>query len=53
MLASRGRRDMDDGATEIGDKAELARVRAQARKVHIESLVAAVALTALIYVVPR
>ena len=53
MLASRGRRDMDDGPAEIADKAELARVRAQARKVHLESLVAAAALTVLVFVIPR
>jgi hypothetical protein len=45
-LASRGIRDMDDGPEEIGDAAELAAVRAQARRVLVWSLIGAVLLTA-------
>jgi hypothetical protein len=52
MLASRGRRDMDDGPRDITDAAELARIRAQARKVHVESVAAAAALTALVLFMP-
>lgn len=51
-LASRGQRDMDQGPEAIADAAELARVRAQARKVHLESLVAAAVLTALGLAIP-
>jgi len=51
-LASRGQRDMDQGPETIADATELARVRAQARKVHLESLVAAAVLTALGLVIP-
>lgn len=43
-LASRGQRDLDSGPETIVDSAELAQVRRQARKVHVKSLVLAVAL---------
>ena len=52
-LASRGLRDLDAGAQPIADAAELARVRAQARKVLIESVVLGVVLTALGLLLPR
>jgi hypothetical protein len=46
-LASRGQRDMDSGPEDISDPDELAQVRRQARKVHLQALVLALALTAL------
>ena len=46
-LASRGQRDMDTGPETIRDATELAEVRRQACKVHVESAVVAAALTAL------
>jgi hypothetical protein len=46
-LASRGQRDMDTGAEVITDAAELAQVRAQARRVNLNSLLAASVCTAL------
>jgi hypothetical protein len=46
-LASRGLRDMDDGAAPITDAAVLSAVRAQARRVQRLSLLATAALTAL------
>jgi hypothetical protein len=52
-LASRGQRDLDQGAQAIDDSAELAQVKSQARKVHMQSLVAAALLTALALAVPR
>jgi len=47
VCSSRGQRDMDSGSEAILDAAELAHVRRQARKVHLQSLVLALALTAL------
>ena len=43
---------MDRGSEAIDDPAELARVRRKARIVHAESLVAALALTALAVALP-
>jgi hypothetical protein len=51
-LASRGQRDMDHGPEAIADAAEIARVRAQARTVHLKSLAVAAVLTALGLVIP-
>jgi hypothetical protein len=51
-LAARGRRDMDRGSEAIEDAGELAKVRRQARAVHIKALVAAAALTALAVALP-
>lgn len=47
MLAARGRRDLDGGIERIADAEERARVRRQARLVHLEALRLAAALTAL------
>ncbi|MFW6077983.1 MAG: hypothetical protein ACODAE_00070 [Gemmatimonadota bacterium] len=52
-LASRGQRDMDAGPETITDAAELARVRRQARRVHVNSLAWAALLSALVVAVPR
>ena len=52
VLAARGLRDMDDGAHRITDRAELAEVRRQARKVHLETLAFAAILTALLVALP-
>ena len=52
-LASRGQRDMDSGVEAIGDPALLGRVRRQAAKVHVQSLLLAVAVTAALLVLPR
>ena len=43
---------MDGGAERIEDEAELRQVRAQARRVHLQSWALALAATALVYVVP-
>jgi hypothetical protein len=51
-LASRGQRDLDLGAEAIAEPAERDQVRRQARKVHLESLAAAVLLTALALALP-
>ena len=51
-LASRGLRDLDNGRESISDAAELAQVRRQARRVYLESVLAAVVLTALSLAVP-
>jgi hypothetical protein len=45
-LASRGLRDMDDGREAITDAIELAAIRAQARRVTRNSLIATLVLTA-------
>ena len=46
-LAARGARDLDDGETPIPHSAERAVIRRQARRVHAQTVVIAVALTAL------
>jgi hypothetical protein len=51
-LASRGQRDMDDGAQPIADSEELAAVRRQARKVHVLALVAGLVLTSVAFAIP-
>ena len=52
-LAARAQRDLDTGAEAITNSEERAQVRRQARKVHIESLVAAALLTALSLIIPK
>jgi hypothetical protein len=47
-LAARGLRDMDSGAERIVDPAELARVRRQARIVHLKSFLSALMITAIV-----
>jgi len=42
---------MDTGAESIIDPVELARVRRQARAVHVKSLLVAAAITALVFVI--
>ncbi len=51
-LASRGQRDMDAGPEAIADRAELARVRRQARSVRRKSLGLAAALVVLSLLIP-
>ena len=43
---------MDTGAQKIDDAAELAQVERQAKQVNLKSLIAAVALTGLSFVLP-
>ena len=50
-LASRGLRDMDHGPEAL-DPAEESRVRRQARRVHVQALAAALALTAVSLLLP-
>jgi hypothetical protein len=50
-LASRGARNLDDGVTQIEDPAERAAVRAQARRVHLQSAAVALLLTLVAVVV--
>jgi len=50
-LASRGRRDMDTGSEPITDPVELARVRSQARGVHVKSVLVAVVVTAIVMLI--
>ncbi|MFO7918732.1 MAG: hypothetical protein R6V13_11705 [Anaerolineae bacterium] len=52
FLAARGLRDMGGEEEEIEDPEELVQVRRQARRVHIESVLAAVLLTAITVAVP-
>lgn len=51
-LASRGLRDLDSGSETIGDAAELAAVRAQARRVNIKSVITGLVFTALSLLLP-
>jgi hypothetical protein len=51
-LASRGLRNMDRGEETIEDANELARVRAQARKVYVQSALFAVAVTLVVLLLP-
>jgi hypothetical protein len=51
-LAARGQRDLDTGAEAITDENELAQARRQARKVHLESISAAILLTAAVLALP-
>jgi hypothetical protein len=51
-LAALGQRNLDEGAEQIEDSAELAQIRRQARKVRIESTLLAAALTAMASALP-
>jgi hypothetical protein len=51
-LASRGLRNLDQGDERITDAIELQHVRAQSRRVHVESALFAVALTLIVLVLP-
>lgn len=51
-LAARGQRNLDAGAERIEDDAELSAVRAQARRVQIQSAIATLVATALAMVLP-
>ena len=51
-LAARGQRDLDTGAEAMTDEHEVAQVRRQARKVHLESISAAILLTAAALALP-
>jgi hypothetical protein len=51
-LAKRGLRNMDSGEEKIEDADELARVRAQARRVHVQSALFAVAVTVVVLLLP-
>ena len=51
-LAKRGLRNMDSGEEKIDDTSELNQVRAQARKVHIQSALFAVAVTLVVLLLP-
>jgi len=48
LLAARGVRNMDDGNVAVGNPSEDARLRAQARTVHLQSALAAAAITAAV-----
>jgi hypothetical protein len=51
-LASRGLRNMDLGDEKIEDAGERQQVRAQARKVHLQSAAFAVAVTIVVLLLP-
>ena len=51
-LASRGLRNMDSGDEPIVDAMELKQVRAQARKVHVQSAAFAMAVTIVVLLLP-
>jgi hypothetical protein len=51
-LAKRGLRNMDSGEEKIEDADELARVRAQARKVYVQSALLAVIVTVVVFFLP-
>jgi hypothetical protein len=51
-LAARGTRDLDDGERPIDDPGLVTRLRARARRVHLESLLLASALTGLALAIP-
>jgi len=51
-LASRGLRNMDLGEEKIEDAGERERVRAQARTVHLQSAVFAIAVTIVVLLLP-
>ncbi|MGH7520610.1 MAG: hypothetical protein ACREMI_04985 [Gemmatimonadales bacterium] len=50
-LAARGQRDMDSGSEPIQDAGDLRRIRRQALRVHLKSLIAAVLLTGVLVLV--
>lgn len=49
-LAARGLRDMDSGSEAIDDKDERRRIRQQAFRVHLKSLISAAVLTGILLV---
>jgi len=51
-LASRGQRDMDDGAALIGDADELSQVRRQAMRVRLRTVIVVGVVTALVMTLP-
>jgi|HubBroStandDraft_6_1064221.scaffolds.fasta_scaffold47454_2 hypothetical protein len=51
-LVARGQRNMDAGAEPVRDPAELEQLRAQARSVHVRSLVVAAVLSAIVVAAP-
>ena len=51
-LAARGLRNLDTGDQPIVDAIELQQVRAQSRKVHIQSAVVAIVVTLVVVVMP-
>lgn len=53
MLAARGSRNLDTGEERIEDQAVALQLRRQARRVHIESIVAAALLTLLSLVIAK
>ena len=50
-LAARGQRDMDGGSEQIQDAEELRRIRRQALRVHLKSVISAAVLTAILFVI--
>ncbi|MDR3575734.1 MAG: hypothetical protein P4L50_17885 [Anaerolineaceae bacterium] len=51
-LSARGSRQLGEEVEKIEDAAELAQVRKQARKVNMESLLAAIPLTLIVLAIP-
>ena len=51
-LAARGTRNMDNGDSTVEDDMLKARLRSQAAKVYVESILAAVVVTALFLLIP-
>ena len=51
-LAARGLRNLDSGDEKIVDAIELDHVRAQSRKVHMQSAIVALVVTALVLALP-
>lgn len=52
-LAARGARNMDTGDETVEEEAEKVTLRRQARRIHVESALAAAALTALSFFTPE
>lgn len=52
FLAARGARNLDGEEEQIEDPEELAQVRRQALRVHVESVLTAIVLTAIAVAVP-
>ena len=53
ILAARGSRNLDTGEEKIQDPAMTMVLRRQARRVHVNSLLAGALLTVLFLVIPR
>jgi hypothetical protein len=51
-LAAQGLRNMDGGDEKVSDSPELAALRRQARMVHLQSAVTAIALTVITFFLP-